>query len=531
MSVGRKKEIKGVSYARVSTIGQVLDKEGHRRDDASPEAQRNRCQRHIEGLNISSDFKYVISEHISDIGVSGKSTKRVGYQKMWDLVSTRKISFICCGELSRLNRNTVDFLNLLDHCQKNKVSLIIIGMNLDTGNFSGKLVASMFAVLSQFEREMTASRVRENAISRLVESGRINGATALLGMDNDPIKKGHFIANIEEIKIVEKIFNIYLKTSSQKETLLEVQRLGIKDKKGKDFTKSTLGRIFAQTKWRYRGLWGLNKENKDLDQSLLSKDEEFQLIKLPHGPLVNLNLLDAVDKKLNETHLKMKRSGKNYTYLLTTVLEHSDGSTWTGGSAKSAAYRYYYNKKNDIRISVGELDKLVLKRIKEYLVDDSLFNQLVMDAYSARANHLPIINKEIKDIDAKLAEVKEEERSLRDSLIKSKGQGGKSFISWIESSVSEVRFKKLDYEAELSEALKSREVIKNGINTDNIESVMKRLLNQFSKLTGVQRRTLVENIFEKIVIDPPSKIAFHIYDDFKTAKKKTIIGHRDSAIR
>jgi site-specific DNA recombinase len=499
-------------------MGQVLDKEGHRRDDASPESQKKRCQRHIDGLNMSNDFKYVISEHISDVGVSGKSTRRVGYQKMWDLVSTKKISFICCGELSRLNRNTVDFLNLLEHCQKNKIALIIIGMNLDTGNFSGKLVASMFAVLSQFEREMTASRVRENAISRLLESGRINGATALLGMNNDPKKKGHFIRNDEEIKVVEQIFKIYLKTSSQKETLLEVQKLGIKDKKGKDFTKGTLGRVFAQTKWRYRGLWALNKENKDLDQSMLPKSEKFQLVKLPHGPIIDIKLLDAVDKKLKETQEKTKRSGKNYTYLLTTILEHSDGSTWTGGSAKSATYRYYYNKKNDIRIAVDELDKLVLKRIKEYLIDDGVFNQLVKDAYSARANHLPTVNNKIKEIEIKLAEVEEEESSLKISLIESKGQGGKPFISWIESSVSELQHKKREYEAELSEALRAREVIKSSFNTSNIESVMKKLLSQFSRLTGVQRRSMVENIFEKIVVDPPRNISFHIYDEVKMSE-------------
>ena len=47
-----KKVKRGLSYGRVSTFDQAFNKDGNRREDASPEAQRSRCSDHVRFLNF-----------------------------------------------------------------------------------------------------------------------------------------------------------------------------------------------------------------------------------------------------------------------------------------------------------------------------------------------------------------------------------------------------------------------------------------------------------------------------------------------
>ena len=69
---------RGISYGRVSTFDQAFNKDGNRREDASPEAQRSRCADHVSFLNSKKNSQYQILDHISDEGFSGKNTNRPG---------------------------------------------------------------------------------------------------------------------------------------------------------------------------------------------------------------------------------------------------------------------------------------------------------------------------------------------------------------------------------------------------------------------------------------------------------------------
>ncbi len=200
-----KKTKRGISYGRVSTFDQAFNKDGNRREDASPEAQRSRCSDHVRFLSSKNKGDYQILEHISDEGFSGKNTKRPGYQKMWDLVSSNIIDFIVASELSRISRSVIDFLELVAHCEANQVDLVIIGLDLDTSSPIGRVMVIILVALAQFEREMTSQRVKENGLNRLLKDGKINGAAEILGLSRDPERAGHFLVNEEELLKVEQI--------------------------------------------------------------------------------------------------------------------------------------------------------------------------------------------------------------------------------------------------------------------------------------------------------------------------------------
>ena len=195
----------GLSYGRVSTFDQAFNRDGSRRDDASPEAQRSRCCDHIGFINSRKQTQYKILEHISDEGFSGKNTNRPGYQKMWDLIASNTIDFVVTTELSRISRSVLDFLELVSHCETHEVDLVIIGLDLDTSSPIGRVMVIILVALAQFEREMTSQRVKENALNRLLKDGKINGAAEILGLDRDPNNTGHFLINPDELIKVERL--------------------------------------------------------------------------------------------------------------------------------------------------------------------------------------------------------------------------------------------------------------------------------------------------------------------------------------
>lgn len=193
---------RGLSYGRVSTLEQMLDKNGRRREDASLDAQKSRCFDHVRFLNSKNHATYQILEHISDEGFSGKNTNRPGYQHMWDLIAQNSVDFIVSTELSRMSRSVIDFLDLVAHCEAHHVDLFIIGLDLDTSSPIGRVMVIILVALAQFEREMTSQRVKENALNRLLKDGKINGAAEILGLDRDPKKAGHFLINFDELVIL-----------------------------------------------------------------------------------------------------------------------------------------------------------------------------------------------------------------------------------------------------------------------------------------------------------------------------------------
>ena len=159
------KELNGGYYGRVSTEDQA-------RNGGSPKAQRERCLRYIDTLNqYKEDQRLKVKDFFADDGYSGKDTNRPEYQRMWKMIERRELDFIVTTELSRLSRSVIDFLSLIEHCEKHECAVHIIGLNIDTSNPFGKVIVTILVALAQFEREMVAMRTRETAISKLLSEG------------------------------------------------------------------------------------------------------------------------------------------------------------------------------------------------------------------------------------------------------------------------------------------------------------------------------------------------------------------------
>ena len=115
--------------------------------------------------------------------VSGKDTNRPQLKAMLDYVREGDTVFI--ESISRLARNTRDFLNIVDSLQNKKVNLVSLKESIDTSTPTGKFMLSVFAALYQLERENILERQHEG-IALALEQKRPYGRPATTISDTFP---------------------------------------------------------------------------------------------------------------------------------------------------------------------------------------------------------------------------------------------------------------------------------------------------------------------------------------------------------
>ncbi|MDR3563503.1 MAG: recombinase family protein [Negativicutes bacterium] len=104
--------------------------------------------------------------------ISGKNANRPQLQEMLRYV--REGDTVYIESISRLARNTADFLHIVDQLQKEKVRLVSLKENIDTSTPQGKFMLTVFGALAELEKETTRQRQREG-IDIALAQGRAYG--------------------------------------------------------------------------------------------------------------------------------------------------------------------------------------------------------------------------------------------------------------------------------------------------------------------------------------------------------------------
>lgn len=91
--------------------------------------------------------------------ISGKNTDRPQLKSMLDFV--REGDTVIVESYSRLARSTADLLNIIGELDSKGVSFISLKENIDPSTPQGKFMMTVYAGLSQFERECILQRQKE----------------------------------------------------------------------------------------------------------------------------------------------------------------------------------------------------------------------------------------------------------------------------------------------------------------------------------------------------------------------------------
>ena len=96
---------------------------------------------------------------------SGKNTDRKELKRLLEFC--RKGDIIYCESISRMARNTKDFLEIIEQLNKKQVEFISLKESIDTSTPQGAFMLTVFSAMAQLERECILQRQKEGiAIAR-----------------------------------------------------------------------------------------------------------------------------------------------------------------------------------------------------------------------------------------------------------------------------------------------------------------------------------------------------------------------------
>lgn len=282
-----------VGYVRVSTTHQATKGE-------SLDTQKQQIEDYCKGKN------WELLDIYEDAGISGsKAEQRPSFMKMIDAASEKQFDIILFTKLSRFARNSRDYYNFQHELKEHNVSLASIKESIDPTTHNGKLMAGIFALLADWERDMIREQMTENKMIKWRDKRMFNGQ-APYGYSWDK-KKCEFKENEEESKILSLMLKRYVNLgSSMKDLALSLNEDGYKSRRAK-WATGTLSYILSNPCYRTCELNTNTRVYEDGKRTKKAKNEsEWITYDLPR--ILPDSLLKKVDKKREFNTKKQKRT-------------------------------------------------------------------------------------------------------------------------------------------------------------------------------------------------------------------------------
>jgi len=206
-------------YTRKST------EHGLEQEFNSLDAQREACEAYIKSQAFQG-WK-ALAQQYNDPAFSGGNLDRPALKRLLADIEAGKIDVIVVYKIDRLTRSLADFAKLVEAFDANSVSFVAVTQQFNTTTSMGRLTLNVLLSFAQFERELSAERVRDKvAASR--RKGKWTGGTVPLGyMSRD--KK--LVLDKAEAETVRTIFRLYLELGSFSKLVGELDRRKIVTKR------------------------------------------------------------------------------------------------------------------------------------------------------------------------------------------------------------------------------------------------------------------------------------------------------------
>jgi DNA invertase Pin-like site-specific DNA recombinase len=333
-----------------------------------------------------------------DGGFSGGSTDRPALQKLLADVRTRKINIIVVYKVDRLTRSLADFAKLVELFDAHGVSFVSVTQQFNTTTSMGRLTLNVLLSFAQFEREVTAERIRDK-IAASKRKGLWVGGTVPLGY---ALNDGKLSVQPDEAKTVRLIFERYLKLGSVNRLVIDLKAKGLTSKVRQLSTGATRGGVpFMQGPLYYM------LRNRFYVGEVSFKGE---ILPGPQPPLLDRSVFDAVQAKLTDQRSHRTITRQKSKALLTGLLFDDAGNKMivTHATKNRVRYRYYISQplqRGPSNIAVGsvsrvpadEIEAVVTKVLRDRLTSsgDRSATNPQGDAVTARVARIEIRAKEL----------------------------------------------------------------------------------------------------------------------------------------
>ena len=161
------RRIRCAIYTRKST------EDGLEQDFNSLDAQREACEAYI--TSQKHEGWELLSEHYDDGGISGGHLECLALQRLMQDIDDKQVDQIVVYKIDRLTRSLADFAKLVDRLDAAEASFVSVTQSFNTATSMGRLTLNVLLSFAQFEREVTAERIR-NKIAASKKKGLWMGA-------------------------------------------------------------------------------------------------------------------------------------------------------------------------------------------------------------------------------------------------------------------------------------------------------------------------------------------------------------------
>src|SRR5512139_2083548 len=148
-----KRKVRCAIYTRVSTEA------GLDQDFNSLDAQYDAAQAYIRSQAHAGWI--LVRTRYDDGGFSGGSTDRPALQQLLADIRAHRINVIVVYKVDRLTRSLADFAKLVELFDAHGVSFVSVTQQFNTTTSMGRLTLNVLLSFAQFERDVTAERIRD----------------------------------------------------------------------------------------------------------------------------------------------------------------------------------------------------------------------------------------------------------------------------------------------------------------------------------------------------------------------------------
>jgi site-specific DNA recombinase len=149
----------------------------------------------------------------ADEGFTGRNQNRPGLQQLINTIETEKVENVIIYALTRLGRNTIQTLQLIEKFNKKGIFLHSLSEKLDTSTAIGKFFVTTIAALAQLESDQISERTSSvllNKKSKLETYSQAPYGLRIIGRevkDGKVIHAGSLIPDQTESPVIKIIFD------------------------------------------------------------------------------------------------------------------------------------------------------------------------------------------------------------------------------------------------------------------------------------------------------------------------------------
>ncbi len=346
---------------RCAVYTRKSSEEGLDQEFNSLDAQREACVAYIAS-QAGLGWK-LIPDRYDDGGISGGTMERPALQRLLQDIRDRRVDVVVVYKIDRLTRSLMDFSRIVEIFDANGASFVSVTQAFNTTSSMGRLTLNVLLSFAQFEREVTAERIRDKiAASR--KKGMWMGGRVPFGYE---VKDRRLVINEEDARHVRHIFERYLHLKSVLALTDEVNRAKIKRSSETDAPEWSRGKLYYLL------------ANQIYVGKVRHHDRHFDG---DHEAIIDAEQFDEVQKLLTVQAPRRTRSSSNAAdlHLLTGILYDETGDRLNPAhvSNHGKRYRYYVSarlktaRRNDgWRVPALELEAIVEQQIRQLLGDQA----------------------------------------------------------------------------------------------------------------------------------------------------------------